>query len=126
MKGLSVDNITLFHEKIIRETGGSSGIRDKGLIESAVNRALMTYDGKDLYPGIVDKIAVTAYSLISNHGFVDGNKRIGIAVLLLLLRVNDIEISYTQKELIELGLGIAEGRIKEIDIFKWIKDHSIE
>jgi death-on-curing protein len=122
MKTLSVENIILFHEKIIKETGGSAGVRDRGLIESALNRAFMTYDGKDLYPTIIDKIAVITYSLINNHGFVDGNKRIGIAVMIILLKMNNIKVYYTQQELIDLGLKTAEGLMKEKDILNWIKE----
>lgn len=123
MRFLSIENIILFHEKIVKETGGSAGIRDRGLIESALNRAFMTYDGKDLYPSITEKIAVMAHSLISNHGFVDGNKRIGVAVMVILLKMNNIKVSYTQQELIDLGLKTAEGLMREKDIFNWIREH---
>lgn len=125
MRCLSIENILLFHEKIINETGGSLGIRDKGLVESALNRAFATYDGKDLYSSDIDKISVIAHSLICNHGFVDGNKRIGISVMLFLLKMNNIKISYTQQELIELGLKTAEGILKEKDILNWINNHTI-
>src|SRR4051794_4516999 len=100
MRFLTIENIILFQEKIIKESGGSAGIRDRGLIESALNRAFMTYDGKDLYPSIIEKISVIVYSLISNHGFVDGNKRIGVAAMVILLKMNNIKMYYTQKELI--------------------------
>lgn len=123
MRFLSVENILIFHEKIVKETGGSTGIRDRGLIESALNRAFMTYDSKDLYPSINEKIAVIAHSLISNHGFIDGNKRIGVSVMVILLKMNNIKVSYTQQELIELGLKTAEGFIKEKDILTWIDEH---
>lgn len=123
MRFLSVDDIVLFHEKIIKETGGSYGIRDIGLIESALNRALMTYGGRDLYPTILEKIAVVTHSLITNHGFVDGNKRIGVAVMILLLKMNNIKIKYTQQEIVDLGLKVAEGSWKEKDILDWIKGH---
>ena len=123
MKFLNIENIILFHEKIVKETGGSLGIRDRGLIESALNRAFMTYDGKDLYPRIIEKIAVIAHSLITNHGFIDGNKRIGVAVMVLLLRMNNSNVSYTQKELIDLGLKTATGNMKEKDILNWINEH---
>lgn len=123
MRFLSVDDIVLFHKKIIKATGGSTSIRDIGLVESALNRALMTYDGKDLYPDIIEKIAVVTHSLITNHGFVDGNKRIGVTVMILLLKINNIKIEYTQKELINLGLKVAEGTWKEKDILNWIKKH---
>ena len=120
---LKIENIILFHEKIIKETGGSKGVRDIRLIESALNRPFMTYDGRDLYSSNIEKIAVIMHSLISNHGFVDGNKRIGIAVMLILLKMNKLMITYTQDELIDLGLKTAEGTIDEKDIINWIKEH---
>jgi len=123
MKFLRIENVLMFHGKIIKETGGSAGIRDRGLIESALNRGFMTYDGKDLYPSIIEKISVITHSLISNHGFVDGNKRIGVAVMLIMLKMNNVKVCYTQKELIELGLKTAEGFMREKDILIWIKVH---
>ena len=83
------------------------------MLESALGKAQITFDGEDLYRGPIKKIAVTTYSLVKNHGFVDGNKRIGIALMLLLLRLNRIQVRYEQEELVELGLGIAEGLYKE-------------
>jgi death on curing protein len=123
MRFLSIENVVLFHEKIIKETGGSTAIRDRGLIESALNRAFMTYDRKDLYPSSIEKISVIAYSLISNHGFVDGNKRIGVAVMVIMFKMNNIKVHFTQQELIDLGLKTAEGLMKEKDIINWINEH---
>lgn len=123
MKFLRIENVLMFHEKIIKETGGGAGIRDRGLIESALNRGFMTYDGKDLYPSIIEKISVIAHSLISNHGFVDGNKRIGVAVMVIMFKMNNVKVCYTQKELIDLGLKTAEGFMREKDISTWIKEH---
>lgn len=123
MKSLSVGNILLFHKKIICETGGIEGVRDLGLIESAINRAFSTFDGQDLYKSKEEKISVVTYGLIKNHGFVDGNKRIGVAMMLLLLVLNKMIINYTQEELIDLGLGVAEGILDEKGIFKWIIKH---
>jgi len=120
---LSVENLILFHEKIIRETGGSAGIRDRRLIESALNRPFVTYDGIDLYPSINEKIAAIAHSLIRNHAFVDGNKRIGVAAMVILLKMNSINVSYTQQELIDLGLKTAEDIMNENDIINWIREH---
>jgi len=125
MKTISVEDVILFHEKIVLATGGSSGIRDRGVIESALNRARQTFDGKDLYEGIEKKIAVTCYSLIKNHGFVDGNKRIGVAVMLLLLRLNQINVQYSQAELVELGLQSAAGNITDDEIEQWILRHRV-
>lgn len=123
MKVLSIENIILFQEKIIYETGGSAGIRDVGLIESALNRAFASYDGIDLYSSIIDKISAITHSLVGNHGFIDGNKRIGVSVMILLLKINNVKVYYSQKELIDLGLKTAEGLMKEKDISNWINDH---
>jgi death on curing protein len=123
MRTIKLDDLLLFQRKIIQKTGGSDGIRDLGLIDSALNKAFMTFDGNDLYQEPDEKIAVITYSLIKNHGFVDGNKRIGVAVMLLLLQLNAIKIVYTQKELVELGVGIADGSLNEKSIRKWIKSH---
>lgn len=123
MRGLSVSDIIVLHQKVVNKTGGSHGIRDIGLIESAVRRAYATFGGNDLYETVEAKIAATAYSLVSNHGFVDGNKRIGIAAMLLLLQLNGYKLQYSQQELINLGLGLAAGNLDENDIQQWIKAH---
>jgi death-on-curing protein len=123
MKTISIEEVVLFQKKIIDKTGGTIGIRDLGLVESALNKALLTFDGQDLYKELEEKISVIIYALIKNHGFVDGNKRIGIAVMLLLLRLNRIGITYTQEELVNFGLGIADGSLKEKDIQNWIQYH---
>lgn len=123
MRLLTVPDIILLHKKLIEQTGGSHGIRDAGLIESAVNRALATFDGQDLYSTVESKIAAVTYSLVSNHGFIDGNKRVGIIAMLLLLRINGYHLSYTQQELITLGLSLADASATENDIQGWIEDH---
>ena len=123
MKSIEVDDVLIFHYKIIEKTGGSQGVREITLIESAIKRAFASFDGKDLYAKMEEKIAVITYGLIKNHGFVDGNKRIGVAVMLLLLRINDIKIIYTQKQLIHLGLSIADGSASQEDIIVWINNH---
>jgi death-on-curing protein len=123
MKTISIEEVVFFHRKIIDKTGGTNGIRDLGLVESALNKALLTFDGQDLYKEIEEKISVITYALIKNHGFVDGNKGIGIAVMLLLLRLNRISIAYTQEELVDFGLAIADGSLKEEAIQNWIQDH---
>jgi death-on-curing protein len=125
MKTVTLNDILLFHKKIIKETGGSEGVRDIRLIDSSLNRALQTFDGIELHQGIIEKISVITYSLIKNHGFVDGNKRIGIATMLLILRLNIIKIGYSQKELVQLGFGIADGSIDEKGIKNWIEQHRV-
>ena len=123
MSKLSVEDIILLHQKVVDRTGGSQGIRDIGLVESAINRVFATFDGEELYKTTEAQIAVITYSLINNHGFVDGNKRIGIVTMLLLLRLNGYILQYSQQELIDLGLGLAAKRLNENDIQQWIKEH---
>ena len=125
MKRISIEQVILFHHKLISATGGSFGIRRNDLIDSAINRGFSTFEGKDLYKTDIEKIAAIAHSLITNHGFVDGNKRIGVAVMLFLLELNKINVSYTQVELIELGVGIASSNLNLQNIINWIKQHTI-
>ncbi len=87
-----------------------------------MNRCYATFDGEDLYPTIIEKIAVTTVSLVKNHGFVDGNKRVGVSVMLILLSLNNIEIKYSQEELINLGLGLASGDLNEENVITWNKE----
>lgn len=125
MKYLSVEQILRFHTKIIESTGGSDGVRDLGLIESALKKAEATFDGQELFEGNIRKISATTFALIKNHGFIDGNKRIGVATMLLLLRLNEVSIKYEQKELVELGLKTAEGEFTEENIQRWIEEHQV-
>ncbi len=108
MHSLSVENIILLHQKLIDQTGGRHGVRDMNLVESAISRAFATFDGNDLYEMNEDKIAAIAFGLINNHGFIDGNKRVGIAVMLLLLKLNGYTLHYSQEELIFMGIHIAD------------------
>jgi len=85
--------------------------------------AFQTFDSKELYPEIIDKAAQLCYSMIENHPFVDGNKRIGVHLMLVFLELNNVKINYTQKELIDFGLGIASGKISRDGIKEWILEH---
>ena len=123
MHKLSKVNIILLHQKVIEQTGGSHGVRDMNLVESAISRAFATFDGKDLYQRTEDKIVAITFGLINNHGFVDGNKRIGIAAMLLLLKLNGYILNYSQEELIVMGLSIANGNMNEVGINDWISQH---
>ncbi|GGH68108.1 type II toxin-antitoxin system death-on-curing family toxin [Saccharibacillus endophyticus] len=123
MKSITIDQLLVYHQKIMKVTGGADGVRDQGLLESALGKAEQTFDGEELYPGLTRKVSVVTFSLIKNHGFVDGNKRIGVAVMLLLLRLNGYSIRYSQDELVQLGLGTAEGKLNEKDIEEWIIRH---
>ncbi len=123
---INTDHVIVFYKKIVEETGGSVGIKDRALIESALNRAYATFDGQDLYPTIIDKISAITFGIISNHAFVDGNKRIGVSVMLLLLKINNISIQYTQEELVHLGLEVASGKLEIDNIKKWILTHQVK
>ena len=119
------EKVKLLHQLISEETGGSVGIRDEGLLESALEGAFATFDGKDLYPSKEEKGARIGYTLISNHAFVDGNKRIGMYVMLTFLEVNGIKIEATNEEVAETGLAVAAGTMKYEELLKWVTDHRI-
>ena len=109
MIGLTTKQVISIHSSLIEATGSTDGVRDMGLLESALEAPFQTFDGKDLYPALIQKAARLGHSLISNHSFVDGNKRIGIHTMLVFLAANGVEIECTQKELIDVGLSLADG-----------------
>jgi death-on-curing protein len=111
------------HKKMINATGGLGGIRDIELLKSAVENSKSTFGGVDLYPTVEDKCASICYSIINNHAFIDGNKRLGLYVMLVLLEYNGIQLNYCQNELINLGFDIAKGLLKQQDIVLWIDNH---
>jgi death-on-curing protein len=120
---LTVDEIILLHEKLLAATGGTLGLRDQGLLESAVFGINAGFEDVEQYPTVEEKAARLAYALVGNHAFVDGNKRVGILAMLMTLALNEVALHYTQEELIELGLGAASGLIKYSGILKWIEQH---
>ena len=120
---LTPQEIVTIHAKLIEKTGGSDGIRDRGLLESAVYGAQASFDEVEQYPTAPEKAAWLAFALIQNHAFVDGNKRIGVFVMLMTLKLNRVAIRYSQKELIDLGLGIASGNLKYQQILEWLQEH---
>jgi death on curing protein len=124
MKRISTEQVLSLHRKMISKTGGDDGIRDKNLLDSALSNAYATFDGIELYQKVEEKCASICFSIVNNHPFVDGNKRMGIYVMLILLEYNGIALRYTQKELVKLGLGIAEGTYKQDYILNWILKHS--
>ena len=121
----SKDKVKLLHQLISEETGGTIGVRDEGLLESALEGAFATFDGKDLYPSKEEKGARLGYTLISNHAFVDGNKRIGMYVMLTFLEVNGIRLECSDDDIIEAGLGVASGRMGYDDLLDWVRNHEV-
>ena len=114
------EKVLLLHQLIAEETGGSVGVRDMGLLESALENAYLTYDEVELYKTKEEKAARLGYSLISNHAFVDGNKRIGVYVMLTFLEVNGIRMNPTNEDVINLGLKVASGEMKYEEILDWV------
>ena len=117
---LSKEKVMLLHTLITAETGGDPNIRDIALLESALESAYATFDGVELYPTLQEKGARIGFSLISNHAFVDGNKRIGVFVMLVFLEVNGLRLRPTNDELSRVGLAVAAGEMKYKDLLDWI------
>ena len=122
---LSKPQILLLHEQLIAETGGSSGLRDEGMLDSALNTPFQTFAGKDVYPSLQQKASRLCFGLVKNHPFVDGNKRIGAHVMLVFLALNGIELQHTQIELSEVILQLAAGTLQSTDLLDWILSHQI-
>lgn len=119
------EKVLLLQQIVIESSGGTAGVRDFGLLDSAINGAYQTFDGVDLYPSKEEKAAWLGFALVSNHAFVDGNKRIGLLVMLSFLAINGINMQYSDQDLIELGIGIASGKLKYEEILTWIYDHKM-
>lgn len=119
----SKEKVKLLHQLIAQETGGSIGIRDEGLLESALDAAFSTFGGHELYPTKEEKGARLGYNLISNHAFVDGNKRIGMYVMLTFLEVNGIHMDCTNQDVATVGLAVAAGSMDYEMLLQWVKDH---
>lgn len=124
MKRLSKAQVIKIHSMLISQTGGKDGIRDEGLLESALNAPFQTFDGEYIYKTIKAKAAKLGYFLVKNHPFIDGNKRIGILVMITFLEINGVEVVCTDEELIDLGLGLADGTVNDNDLLNWIINHS--
>ena len=119
----SREKVLLLHQLIAQETGGSIGVRDEGLLDSALENAYSSFGGQEFYPTKEEKGARIGYSLISNHAFVDGNKRIGMYVMLTFLEVNGIKIQFTKEEVVDTGLGVASGEIGYEELLQWVLNH---
>ncbi|MBO7218537.1 MAG: type II toxin-antitoxin system death-on-curing family toxin [Clostridia bacterium] len=119
------DKVLLLQQLLIESTGGTAGVRDFGLLDSALASAFQTFDGVDLYPTKEEKAARLGFNLVSNHAFLDGNKRIGLLVMLSFLAINGINIKYTDDELIEIGLSLASGNMSYDNLLEWIMVHKI-
>ncbi len=122
---ISKEKVLLLHRLVAEETGGSIGVRDEGLLESGLETAFSGFGGQEFYPTKEEKGARLGYNLISNHAFVDGNKRIGVYVMLIFLEVNGICLDCSNEEVVEIGLGVADGSMDYEMLLNWIREHRI-
>lgn len=121
----SKEKILLLHQVMAEATGGDVGVRDDALLESAIENIYATFDGVELYPSKEEKAARLGYSLISNRAFVDGNKRIGMYIMISFLELNGIKIDASNDDVVKLGLSVASGEADYNDILNWINEHII-
>ena len=125
MNILTKAQILSLHESLIADSGGLQGIRDEGLLDSAINTPFQSFGGTEFYPTIDDKAARLGYGLIKNHPFIDGNKRIGTHAMLVLLEINQISVEYEDDDLIATILAIAAGELTSEDLLSWLQNHII-
>ena len=124
IKRIGTDEIISLHSKLISQSGGLDGIRDDKLLDQSVNSPYHTFGGRHLYETVQAMAAHLAFSLIKNHPFLDGNKRIGIFAMMVFLKINGLPLACTDNELETLGWGLADGSIAEQELIEWIISHS--
>lgn len=120
---ITYDDVLRIHDQGIEMYGGSFGLRDSSRIESAIESIYQTFFGVELYPDITDKASFLACALVNGHPFIDGNKRMGMAVMLTFLNLNGYELELTDQELIDLGLDIAQSKKDKEEVKSWIIAH---
>ena len=123
MKILSKRQILMLHSALVAQSGGLDGIRDEGLLDSALNVPFQTFAEQDLYPTVLEKAVRLGYGLICDHPFLDGNKRIGTHVMLVFLEINQLSLSYEDEELISTILQTASGMLDYNGLLNWVKEH---
>jgi death-on-curing protein len=123
MRYLTLAEVLALHHRLIQDSGGPDGVRDFGLLESAVAQPLGAFGGEDLYPSLIEKAAALAYSLVSNHPFVDGNKRVAHAAMAVFLILNGYEIECPTDEQEAFWLELAAGERSRAELVKWLSQH---
>ncbi|MYC16767.1 MAG: type II toxin-antitoxin system death-on-curing family toxin [Gemmatimonadetes bacterium] len=123
---ISLDAVLALHRRIIQTSGGSMGVRDHSGLESAIAQPFMTFGGQDLYPTVIEKAAALCFSLIRNHPFVDGNKRVGHAAMEVFLRSNEYRIDATVDMQEQIILGVASGEVSREQLVEWLREHICE
>ena len=125
MRYLSLQEVITLHSLLIAQSGGASGLRDEGALESAVAQPEASFGGEELYPDLASKAAALGHSLIQNHPFVDGNKRIGHAAMEVFLLLNGHEIEASVDDQEQIIIGVASGKVSRIELVKWITIHLV-
>ncbi len=123
MKTLSRAQVLLLHSQLIDRYGGTHGVRDEGLLDSALNAPFQGFGDYEFFPTVTDKAVRLSYGLIENHPFHDGNKRIGALILLIMLDLNNIEFEITNQELEQVILDVASGVIDYKTFHAWVLSH---
>ena len=123
MVRFSREKVLLLHQLIAQETGGEAGLRDRALLDAALAAAFAGMADRELYPTKPEKAAKLGFDLISNHAFLDGNKRIGMYVMLTFLEANGVALEATDEDVTEAGLGVASGAWTYEKLLAWVKEH---
>jgi len=123
MRYLSLAEVLDLHEKITSTSGGATGVRDLGALESAIDQLRATFANEDLYPDVASKAAALCFSIVQNHPFVDGNKRVGHAAMEVFLILNDFELTAAAAEQEAVILKLASGQMGRDDFTRWVKSH---
>ena len=124
MDYLTSEQILFIHSQLIKRTGGSPGVHDLAVLQSAVGRPQSSFDDQDLYPDLFSKAAALMESLIRNHPFVDGNKRAGMAAAALFLRRNGYRLETPQDELVSTAMGVVQAQLTIVEIAAWLQENS--
>ena len=125
MKYVNLTQVLELHHRVLQRSGGSAGVRDQGAVESAIAQPAMTFGGQELYPSLEEKAAALGFSLVNNHPFIDGNKRIGHAAMELFLALNSYEIEAPVDEQEAFVLRLAAGEASREELVKWLRAHIV-
>jgi death on curing protein len=125
MRYIETTEVMLIYQRLMAQSGGMAGVRDQGALESALAQPQMSFGGEDLYPSLAEKAAALGYSLIQNHPFLDGNKRIGHATMEIFLMLNGFEIGATVDESEHVVLAVAAGEMSRSAFAAWVESHLV-
>jgi death-on-curing protein len=126
MRHLSLSEVLELHRRITAQSGGTTGLRDFGALESALAQPRMTFGGHDLYPSLIEKASALAFSLVKNHPFIDGNKRVGHAAMETFLFLNGYELNAPVDQQEKIILRLSEGELARDELVAWLREHVIE